>query len=523
MEGFLYLYKTTIKNRIIKALKRPISYAFLLLFGWYGFSMVFGIGQLVKVFQMDKPEGFAAMLTLIMFYLIPGNLVAYTKRKGLLFKPSEVQFVFTAPVNPKQVLLFAQVKGIALGILLGIWMLLIGIIYCKIPVVTMMIYFLFSVIIENILEASVMIILYGNESIPEHIISKLPIVMYGIMIIFAVSGFVFALVNGMSMDSLKEYLSIEWLQCVPLIGWYIAIIRLIIIGPTVLNVVCTILFCLTAIGLTYYAYRMKCQGEFYEDAMKFANDYQEARKKSKRGEVARIGKKKKYAKATVEYKGGFAKAIFYRQLLEYKKNKFFIFGGNTLMALAAGIGIVIFAHFNPAVVKKMEFVLLGVSAYITILFSGYATKWSKELENPYTFLIPDNPFRKVWYATLIEHIRAFVDGCLIAIPTAIYFRLNLFHVILIIIIYVCLQANKIYAEMFSQYLVGQTLGTFGKTLLKSIIQMTIMTISIVAGIFSGIILGEEIAFVVLLLVTVCLTIVITIGAVTLFDKMETVN
>lgn len=523
MEGLIYLYKTTIKNRIIKALKRPLTYGFLILIAWYAFSVVFGLGQLIKLFQMDKPEGFAAMLTLIMFYLIPGNMISYAKRKGLLFRPSEVQFVFTAPVKPKQVLLFAQVKGIVLGIFLGICMILLGVIYCNIPVYLMIAYFLFTVIIENILEASIMIILYGNESIPEKLIKKLPIVMYGIMIIFALSGFIFALFHGISLESFHEYLSIQWIQCVPVIGWNIAIIRLILLGPTLLNVICTILYCLTTIGLTIYAYRMKCTGEFYEDAMKFADDYQEARNKGKRGEVARVGKKKKYVSATVEYKGNYAKAIFYRQLLEYRKNKFFIFGGNTLISFAVGVGLVVFAYFNPGVEKKIEYVLLGLSAYITIIFSGYITKWAKELENPYTFLIPDSPFRKVWYATSIEHFRAFIDGCLVVLPASVYFRLNPFHVVLIIVIYVCMQANKLYADMLAQFIAGKTLGNIGKNLLKLIIQMAIMTISIVVAGFSVIILGKEAALLILLLVTLCLTIMITMGAVALFDKMETVN
>lgn len=523
MNGFIYLYKTTIKNRTIKALKKPVTYVYLVFIGWYLFSMIFGMGLLLQEFQFDKPEGFAAGLTILMFALIPANLISYTKRKGLIFRPSEVQFVFPAPVTPKRVLLFAQVKGIALGILLGIWLVCLGTFYCHIPVWKMVLYFLFSVVIENILEASIMVSLYGNETIPEKVIKKLPILFYGIMIIFVLTGFYVVSMNGFSLSSIHKFLSIPWLQCVPLIGWHIAIIRLIIIGPTILNIVGMILYCLTTILVTLYAYKMKCNGEYYEDAMKFADDYQELLKKNKRGEIGRLGKKKKYNNATIVYKGNFAKAIFYRQLLEYKKNQFFIFGGNTLVMLAAGIGIAIFSHFNPEVIKVKEYVILGVAAYISIIFSGYSTKWSKELENPYTFLIPDNPFRKVWYATMIEHMRSFIDGLLITIPAAIYLNISIINTILIIIIIMCLKANKLYSEMLTEFLVGQILGTFGKNMIKFIIQCFVMALAILSAVFTGFAAGIQIAFVVLLVVMLCLTFVVAMGAVALFDKMETVN
>ena len=33
-----------------------------------------------------------------------------------------------------------------------------------------------------------------------------------------------------------------WLQMIPVIGWQIAAYRLILLGPTVLNVICTVLY-----------------------------------------------------------------------------------------------------------------------------------------------------------------------------------------------------------------------------------------------------------------------------------------
>ena len=52
------------------------------------------------------------------------------------------------------------------------------------------------------------------------------------------------------------------------------------------------------------------------------------------------------------------------------------------------------------------FILLGVVAYVALIMSGYTGKWESELKNPYIFLIPDSPLKKMWYATLMEHVKA---------------------------------------------------------------------------------------------------------------------
>lgn len=64
--------------------------------------------------------------------------------------------------------------------------------------------------------------------------------------------------------------------------------------------------------------------------------------------------------------------------------------------------------------------LMGVVAYVALIMSGYTGKWESELKNPYIFLIPDSPLKKMWYATLMEHVKAFADGCIICIPIGIF-------------------------------------------------------------------------------------------------------
>ena len=236
-----------------------------------------------------------------------------------------------------------------------------------------------------------------------------------------------------------------------------------------------------------------------------------------------FGKKKHFKTAEVVYKGSGAKAIFYRQLLEYKKSTFFIFGFNTLVSLIVGVGIAVVAVMTDMMAEAgfdRVFIIPGIMAYVIFIFSGYATKWSQELENPYTFLIPDRSIKKLWYATKMEHIRAVVDGILMTLPGAIVMKLSVLQTVLIILLYICLMANRLYYFMVADFLVGKILGNVGRTLVKLFFQGIAIGIGVLAAVLGGMFLGVEAGFVIMILVTLVLTMLGALVAALSFEKME---
>lgn len=523
MGSFLYLYRRIIVNRIKKALKKPVTYIFLVFIIGYLVMIAGSFGILIEEFHIDKPENFAIVMSVLIFFLLPSNFISYSRRKGLLFKKSDVHFIFPAPVNPKQVLIFAGIKNLAINLALAIFPAILGVLYFKTGIAQTILYVILYLVFENVLEGSMMILCYGNETLPEAFFKVLTVICYALMGVFVLVAALMMFRQGASFDVIREYLSLPVIQAIPVIGWNIAMIRLIFVGPTVLNVICTILFCVFTAVLFILACRAKCVGEYYEDAAKFADDYAELKAKQKKGVMSTsLGKKKKFKEAEVTYKGTGAKAIFYRQLLEYKKSKFFIFGFYTLVALVVGIGIAVFAvlEMKGDTDPMRIFVIPGIMAYVIFIFSAYTTKWSLELENPYTYLIPDSSFKKLWYATKIEHIRAFIDGALMTIPGAVVMKLTPLQAILIILLYVCLMANKLYYYMLADMLVGKVLGSVGRSLVKMFLQFLAIGVGAVAALIGGFLLGIEAGFVIMIAATLIFTLLGALGAATSFEKME---
>lgn len=524
--AIFYLYRKTFKNKVKKALRKPVTYIYMVLIILY-FIMIFGsfsvsFSSLFEMLEMEKESVLTAILTVMAFVFIPSNLISYSKRKGLIFRQSDIHFLFPAPVSPKRVLVYAHIRTVLLGMIMYLIMTIGGVLWFGMPVWKMLVYFLFTGVIENILEGSLMILCYGNERLDKKQMFFLQIFMYAMIGIFVLIGIVVYMTEGASFSAVVGYLHHPAIQMVPVVGWYIAFLHLLFMEVTTVSVIGSVLFLVSVVVLFVMARRMKCTGEYYEDAIKFAEDYEIAQEKGKKGEVAFVGQKKKYGKAQITYKGGYAKALFYRQLLEYKKNRFFIFGFYTLFCVVMGIGLCVFGR-RENIGEMAPFMILGMMAYVTFIFSSYAGKWGKELERPYTYLIPDTAFRKLWYATLMEHIRSFVDGCLITIPPAVVLGVSVVQTVLIILIYVCMQACKLYVEVMMEAFLGNILGSVAKQFTRLFFEGIVIGIGVIVAVLGCLFISIEVGLLLLVVATVLMTAAMMIVASLNFERMESVD
>ncbi len=517
--GYLYLHN--LKNRARVALRKPITYFYLVLILFYMFFLPFSLKVLTAENGLDSPAGMAGVLTALAFWTVPGNLIAYARRKGLVYRNADVHFLFPSPVSPKKVLLYAHLKTLVSQILLNLFAIICGRVLFHVPGWKLAVYFLFSIVAENVLEGSVMLLLYGSERLEERRRGLIVKAAYGLVGVLLLLGIYFYLQEGLSFGTVRDFLHSDMVQLVPVIGWYIAAIHLLLVGPTTVNVVGTVLYgCLLAAVVTAAA-RMRSSGGFYEDAVKFAEDYEEVVASRRQGDTERrLGKKRKYGKASVRWKGQGAKALFYRQLLEYKKNRYFVFDMSTAFALAAGVGIAWlyvreggFGGFEP-------FVIPCASAYLIFCFTALNGKWAKELASPYTYLIPDSAFRKLLYATAMQHFQSLVNALLITLPGAFVMGMSPVATFFCVAAYVALSANKLYALAVAEIAVGRSLGTVGKQLFQMLLQGIVITAAVMGAALGMSLGGVNLAYLLLNVFLLLFTAAFMVIAALNFYKME---
>ena len=520
MKALWYVTKRSMVNQIKKAIKKPVTYLILAVALLY----VFLFGSLFIGWResgsFTSERSLVTILTVGTVFTFFSNFVTYAKKKGIIFKPSHAHFIFTAPINPKVILLMGAMKNFLLGAVLipvfffaEMYVFQIG--FFKAFLLSVVVFLL-----ETILEGSLIIFLYANERLSTKITTVLCRGIYVFLFAVVAVGVFYFQKYGIHFESIYRFVDYPIIQMLPVVGWNIALYRLILLGPTTGNVICSILYLLSVAGMFYVAKTMKCTGEYYEDAAKFADDYAEFYKRNKSGEmVFTVGQKKKFKKTKiVQYKGTGAKAIFYRQLQEYKKERFFIFGGMTVAAIVADVVMIWFlkGKFNA----PPEVLLLGLIAYITFVATGYTGKWEKELKTHYLYLIPDSPIRKLWYATLMEHIRSLIDGIVLCVPIGLVWKMPIGYIVMSVVIYAVLQANKLYMRVFAESVIGLSLGTTGRQFVYMLFQSAILGMGITFGVVTGIFLGMFWVFPILILYCMLMMIFIMLLASARFEKME---
>ena len=309
------------------------------------------------------------------------------------------------------------------------------------------------------------------------------------------------------------------IRLLPVAGWEVAAVSLLVTGPDLWNVIGTVLFLLACTGMFLVAWKIRCTGAYYEDAAKFADDYAELRKRNQKGESSLGFGKKKLKKASLSGWGSGARAIFSRQLLEYKKERFFIFTGFTLAALIGAV-VCIFFVGRPQEDLPPELVLMGVAVYMVFVGTGYMGKWGKELELPYIYLIPEPAAKKLWYATCLEHLKALIDAVLFVVPTGLAWGLAPYQIAGIILSYVVLQANRLYIKVLGDSLLGDTLGTTGKQFFLLAVQGGILGIGALVSIPAAYLINTNLLFLIVPIYSMIITVLIAALTVPRFECME---
>lgn len=520
MKALWYVSKRSGINFMKKAVKKPTTYLFIAVIVLY--AVIFGTGAFAwrasGIFTEDK--ALVTILSIWTTFIFFTNFITYAKKKGIIFKPSHTHFIFTAPISPKTILLMGAMKNYVFSIVVTLVIFYGELVVFQVSFFKALLISFGMLVLELIFEMSLVVFLYANERMSfkttTWVCRSLYIFLLGIV---CVAVFYFR-ENGMSPETLIRFVDYPVIQMIPVLGWNIAVYRMVFLGATTLNVVCSMLYFAAVAGMFFIAYKMKCTGGYYEEAAKFADDYVEFRKKSKNGEmVMSIGQKKTFKKSVkMDYKASGAKAIFYRQLLEYKKERFFIFGGMTFIVIAIAFLFIkvigIEEGFSPQVM------LLLIMAYIIFCATGYTGKWEKELKNPYLYLIPDTPIRKMWYATVIEHIRSLIDGSILAISLGIAWKIPAFEIAFAIGSYVILQANKLYMRVLADSILGASAGVNVRNMVYMLFQSATLGMGALFGALAAVFINEKLLFLVIFIYSILIVVIIAFLASSRFGEME---
>ncbi|MBM7835481.1 putative ABC exporter domain-containing protein [Clostridium sardiniense] len=486
MSPFLYLAKRNFINYFKSFKSKPskvIPYIFFIIILGFSFSSVF-LGEKNTTFTDSKI--FTGIVTIVSLLLILISIYSGITRKSFSYSMADVNLIFTSEISPTKVLLYGFLKEIGYVFIFGLFLIFqIPMLIDKFGITAQGIFILFMLIILiSITTSALSLMIYGifthfpkGKQIAKNIFISIIILVfvYFALTIYKQRGNLFNSILNLSNDNF-------W-NLVPLVGFCKMIGESIFSGFSI-SMLLSIIGLIASSSL-FVIVLCKLNLDFYEDVLSSAETREAAMSYKNSGyDVKQLDYSKfKYKpwtrkNITDNYSSEFSKAIFRRQLLEYKKTGFYFLN---LMTLILILGAIFFAK----VVKGDIFIFLCIIVYILVL-SVSASKWSLEFNTPTIFLIPDSSVRKLFYSTLTSIIKVSIDGVIVFLLIGALLRTNPIEIILCIITYISFGFLTTYGGVFNYKIFDRVSNQVTKSLVMFFSIFVYIAPAILIGAFIGI-------------------------------------
>lgn len=142
------------------------------------------------------------------------------------------------------------------------------------------------------------------------------------------------------------------------------------------------------------------------------------------------------------------------------------------------------------------------------------------MENPYVFLIPDRPVRKIWYATCLEHVRSAVNMILLVVPAGL--AMGVWPPFLAFLVWMGIAAGavRLYSDTITKAILGNSFGSVGRSLLQMMIAWTFIGFAVLFFLGGLFLLGETAGFLTASIYLTAAAFVLMLGGSQAFTRME---
>ncbi|AMC92915.1 hypothetical protein AOC36_02615 [Erysipelothrix larvae] len=494
--ALIYQYKMTAKNAFRQFLKKPLKLIGTALAVGYFVFLPFMFKSMIVNENFDSPAWFVVVISALTIYISMPSTLSYFSRKGVVFRKQDIHFTLATPISPKQALLFALLKTAYLTFAMQIALIIAAIFVFNVPVLNALIMGVGDLVFSNSLSYSLALIMYASETLS---LSQKKWIKWGVYGILAgVSLFIgfYILQNGASTQTIHNLVSHPVILLIPIFGWQLGWINLVILGPTMVSILSSILYLISAVGLTWIAYTMPCKGDYYEDALSFSQKQALLEDKQKKGDVSlseALGKSKKVHAGKGHLSGQGAQVIFYKQIIERQRSSRLFFRFGDYMYLIAGIGVAVAQlFFNLELPPEMFFATIcGITMYLVAFFSPAPT-WKDEFGQAALYIMPDSISKKLFYATLLDHLISCARAIMLTLPAGIAIGATFMDMVLTIIAQVLVRAMIVYLSVIAREYLGSKLGATISQFVNMVvvfIALIVPTIGITMSIFTSSLIG----------------------------------
>lgn len=455
--------------------------------------------------------GIAAFIILLIIFGVKSGM----KSGSDIFTMADVNFLFTSPLRPQSVLMFRlsfQMLGTIAGSIYLLFQIPNLVLNVGVPLSACLIIFA-GLIVVLMVQKLVSVGMYTYTATHEKIKKWVTPVLIGIAaLLVAVVGLVF-LSTGMDVwKTLELTLASKWSRLIPFVGWMKGLIIHAIHG----NIGMVLLYAvLTGAGMAAFIYVIwHMKADFYEDAMSGAQAREDilvaAAENRKVVEVKADGTEKKDKRKVKETdlsvfgKSCGASVFLAKERLVRTRLAKFGFITNTMIwyfTICVGISLLMAKVLE---VENPDFTIIGVVLMLVMFFRNYGNPIAQETSMNYLFMVPESPYKKVFFAMMAGTYAAAMDLLPGVILAVLIMGLNPIQVVLWFVVLLTMDFMLSGVGMMLEALFPATAMDMVKASIQMILKfMMIMVIVIVftVGLLVG---GIEMALVFNLIMNVIL-------------------
>lgn len=419
MRALTYLMIHTLKNRILQLKKKPVLLVLYLLFAVMIISMFVmytfvGVNENHSNYYADNRilYSIVAAIGLLFTYIFINTGLS---TGGTLFSMADVSLLFVSPVTTRRILFYGLIKQLGTTFLTSIFIVfqlpnLINIFQVD-ALVIINIFIIYAVIIFFCQLLSMGIYVFSNgNSARKNIIKG---IFYGAICIIGAVVFLQYRETGNILESVLSITESKTFGFVPIAGWATMFIKAAVEQNIVFMVVPMLLFLVST--MVVIACFTAGEADYYEDVLLSTElnfNKQQAAKEGKR--TASTKKIKVNKEQTGIKKGRGASVIFYKHMLEMRRNNKISFIDKYTIVAAAGAGILCYLVKEPFA----GVMALGILVYVLFFFTVMGGL-SVELMKPYIYMIPEKSIHKLIAASMASILKPCIDGVIIFTVVAV--------------------------------------------------------------------------------------------------------
>jgi len=485
MNAIGYLWRRSLKNRLLQVLKKPLILVMYLLLLAFLLFVLFGI-------PAEQPQGkqnfsgYAAVLIGVFLFIAATAVVNGMKRGMALFSMADVNLLFKAPVSPRTILLGGIAKQAGTLLLASVFLLF------QYPNMQRMagldtaalMGLLVAYVLMGISTQAFSALLYafcaGSEKRRKGVYAALFALILGM-------AAAFLLQLGKTQDvrgALTAFFGSDGWDYVPLVGWARALAIAFARGQWTTALLYGALLLLSVAAFTLLLQRTDM--DYYEDVLLAAERANQAQEDAKAGRFA-TSQGSVSARAGREMGPMFgrgAAAFTGRILREQARGGVLLLDAYSFGA-AAGPLICMVTFDKATLAEAGLWPVFGMTAWM-MMFLYMSSGLTRELSYPVLYLAPSSPWRKLMAVLLPQLMKAAVEGVLFAALVMLLFHAGLAEGVIGVLVYVSIA--MLYAA--AVLAVERILGASRNKALILLVYVGLLLLAVTPGMVGAIMLTD---------------------------------